>query len=340
MDKHADKHAAEHAPDWTIEDLYRQSFRIVKTHKVLWVFGMAIASAAANFNLRSPEFDPETISNIEQLWHKSTTDGSSSVLGSSTAVMWESISYLFSSIPSWFYLLLVIELLLAAIIALIIGTIYQNWATGALLVGIQNVIHKRAVSIRESSEKAFLHIVPLIQVTVIPGFLLLFAFVGVLFLLGVGFAASGSFLRVVFGTLLGISILAFLIAWVLLVFSLVWAVREIVMSKKPWKVALQRGYFLARKKFWMMLLLGFVNNLLIGLIVALPIGLIFGVFVGGFFTYSFYAELGIGLFVIGGMLLTLFILACVIFGGIINTFKASVWSLAYQTIHKKYDTRS
>lgn len=336
MDKHADKHA----PDWTIEGLYRQAFKIVKTHKVLWIFGMAIASAAWNFNLRSSELDPEAISNIEQLWHKSTNDGSSSVLGSGTAVMWESISYLFSSIPLWFYLLLVIELLIAAVLSLVIGVIYQNWAIGALLVGIQHAIHKQSVSIRESSEKAFDTIKPLIQVTVIPGLLLFFTFVSVLFLVGVGFAASGSFLRIVFGILLGISVLAFLIAWVLLVFSFVFAVREIVVSKKPWKAALRRGYFLARKKFWAMLLLGFVNNLLVGLIVALPIGLIFGVFVGGFITYSVYPEIGIGLFVIGGMLLTLFILACVIFGGIINAFKASVWSLAYQAIHKKYDTHS
>ncbi len=318
--------------DWSIESLYRQAWEIVKTYKVLWLLGIA-AGAGSGLNLRSlSNFDSEIFSRFFQ----SSQKGNDSVLGDSTSILLENLSYLFSAVPSWVFVLLIVEAVIFTLAGFALAIIFQNWSEAALLQGIQAAIHKQAVSIRTTSEKALSNIIPLIKVTFLP-YLVLGATILVVFpLLFIGLS-SGSSLQGVFGLLMGIWLLVFIIAFLLLALTLIWATRAVVINRQSPMEALKHGYMLAKIHFWRMLGLGIVNSLASIVVIAIPIAVIAGIFAAAFLTIHSEQLFAMKLVITGGILIFAFIILLQLLGGIITAFKATVWSLAYQLVHKNHD---
>ena len=319
---------------WSIKTFYKEAWRLVKTHKVLWLFGIA-AGASTSFNFSGNNlFDPDS---MQKFFHSTPQSGSDSVLGDSTSVIFENLSYLFSAVPMWVYVLLALEVIVLIVIMIGLTLVFQNWATALLLDGVSGAIRKRPVSIKSSSERGFVSIVPLMKVTLVP-YLILGASALLLFgLLSVGLSLASSAVSGLFGFLMAIGVIVFIVAFVLLTLTLIWAVRFVVIDHASPKSALSHGFLLTKAHFWRMLGLGIVNLVVSILAFVIPVAILVGVFAAGFLTLGTNKSLGGSILGIGGILVVLFILAIQLLSGIMTAFKATVWSLAYNVVHKKHD---
>jgi len=328
-------------PDWEIGKLYNQAWSIIKKYKVLWTFGLATgAGMSFNFNLPG-NFDSNSIKDIQQNFQSFPKEIASSdlvqVLGASTSKPMEIISYLFSNVPLSSYVILGIEILAVIILFTIIGFIYSAWSQAALLEGIQSSLSNQTVSIRDSSEKAMASIKPLIWLQVVPILILMLAVLGFIILTVIFIAIPAIFVKVILGIILLIALFAIIYCFIYLAFSQIWAPRIAVIEKASAKDSLFRGYRIAKKKKWSMILLGLVNIILSFFIMAIPILLVGGIIFAGIFTTDKNAVLGVGLFAIGAILIIPTIIAMTLIGGILNAFKATVWNIAYNNIRGKYD---
>jgi hypothetical protein len=325
-------------PDWTIDELYRKAWNIVKKNKLLWVFGLAVGGGAS-FN-NNVNLDGNDIKGLEKLFNEptGTEQELSRVLGDATSASADIFSYLISAIPVSFYLLLALEFLLLIAASLTISMIYKAWASGALLENIEACIKGKNATITEASEKSFGYLKRIFWLQTFPMFVL---FLGILAggaVLGFGLALGDTTIKILSGSGMFLLTIATFIIYYLLSLSLIWAERQVVISNKSAKQALKDSYNIVKKKSWAMLLLGVVNNIIAGLIIGIPLLIVLGLIVGGIIAGSMAnSELALFLIIPGSLLLIAFLIAATIAGGAINAFKATVWSLAYNTIKGKYD---
>ena len=332
----------ENKPDWVIGDLYRQAWEIIKKHKVLWVFVMA-AGSGMSLNSFINSFDASDISKFLEKLNGTQQTGSeiTRVLGTSTSYITETISYFFSATPISFYIILAIEFLFLICVGVAINIVYTAWATGSLLSGIQTAIAGDKPTIKDSSAKAIRRIKPLIWLAIVP--LVVLATLAII-AASLLFFADMLIANNLYGFVIFLFIplvIVFILALFILSLTLIWAQRQVVVDNKGGKEALFAGFKMIKKKFWAMLLLGIVNNILILLVVGIPIGIIAGILIGGLFTVGYLgANTKTLVWIIASfaiLIVILFAFVAPILGGIINAFKATVWSLAYNNIRGKYD---
>lgn len=339
-------------PDWTIGELYSRSWEIIKKYKVLWLFGMVMAGAAASGLENSrwdalipsdseetpTETDPEVIS--EGLYQ------GGQVLSTSTqAGLGDQLQQLLSDIPTYLYILGGIEVVLLVLTGWAVLFVYGSWANASLIEGIQTALAGGNVSIRDSSEKAFRSIKPLVWLAIVPTLILILASSIIFPILAIPlivpttnlFIIGGLTIKVLGVFVLAIAVLIWIVVVIFLTLAQIWAPREVVIDKKPAKDAFFAGLRIARRKFWSMLLLGLVNTILTMVVVGIPVGIMVGFLAGGFLTFEKIPNVGIGLFATGGILLLAFVILGQLFGGIIIAFKSSVWTIAYNNIRGKYD---
>jgi hypothetical protein len=322
-------------PDWSIDELYRSAWRIVKNNKVLWLFGMAIGAGGMSGNYRS-SFDNSDLDGLRKLFQNSPNGSSelSSVLGASTNSFSDTLGSIFSAIPTYFYFLLGLEFLIMVILGVIASLIYSSWAHAALLEGIQTASGNGKLTIRELSEKAFGDLKAVMYVQYVP--YLIITAVSIIIFLALAIPSS-FFTNTSFIPLLLILLPFSILGVIFFILTLTWAIRIVVYDKKTGRQSLSLGFKIAKKKFWASLLLGLVNSIAIGILYVIIMIPFFGLFFGGIFAASENTNLATGLIIIGVILLLIFILGFSILGGIIESFKATVWSLAYNNIRGKYE---
>jgi hypothetical protein len=324
------------SPDWTIGDLYSKAWQIIKHNKILWIFGAAIGGA--NY---SGSADISDLFRFSEFFEKDADKGKeiAAVLGAAATNTEYFISLLFASVPIYLWIILAIEFILLIVVSIIIGIIYKSWANGALLVNIDLCIKGSKATIREASEKAFTLLKPLIWLDVIPALILtiITIFSILIMLFAVSNCPTPVLPIIIFILFLVIASLGY--AWIMLYTTLIWATRKVVTENTPAKIALTTGYKIAKKKFWATLLLAFVNNLLAALIIGVPLALVMVILIGGLFSSAYAPGILFYVIIIINILIFIFIVAATVAGGIINAFKATVWSLAYQNIKGKYETR-
>lgn len=326
-------------PDWSISELYEKSFKIVKENKLLWIFGTALAGFSSNFNTGGNwDTETDTFQKIfPQIPQEKTSQAINSVLGeATTSPFFEVLNYTFSQVSIPLLITLIISAMLSIIIFLIISTIYHAWLKSSFIISSDLASKNQKISIEESSLKAFPTIKSMVWLNVVP--MIVFSF---LIALGVstivaGFVFGNTVVKIIFGLLTLIFIGA--IFYNLLLFSLteIWASREIALNKNLGFNSFKRGWKLAKSKFWPSLLLGIVNFILTGIIVSLPIIIIVGLITGGVATLD-SSYLGISLTLLGSILLLIFSLGFFLLAGILNAFKTTVWTLAYNAIKNKYE---
>ncbi len=325
--------------DWSIGELYQSAINLVKKNKVLWIFAIALGATGSYSIHNTSNFNQKDIQNFQKLFQQHAVHTSDKVLGASTSLMNDTVSYLFSAIQPTWYVLLGAEFLCVLIAGIVISVIYRGWAEAGLLTNIENAIQNKPVTIKDGSESAFVHLKAIIKVRLVPACIV------------VGIYFASLIITVILGTFIGfpfmitfivLEILALIICIFLLSFSLIWAVREIVVDKKPAKQAFYAGLTITKKKFWPMAGLGFLNVLLTGVVTGILMIPIFLFFVGGVFIVIllFALKNAIALsiaFFIGMLMLLAAGLVIDVAGGILTAFSTSVWSLAYNKIRGKYD---
>lgn len=325
-------------PDWNIEELYRKAWEIVKKNKILWVFAAAVGSGMSfnnNINYNGGELE-----NFRKFFENKPTPGSDefAVLGAATNSFSDMLTHLFSSVPPWFYIALALEIIFLILAGIIISSVYQAWAQGSLLENIQVCINGGKADIREASQKAFGYLKPLIFLQIVPGLILMLTFI-LSFIIAVILLIiiiNGA-LKIVFGLLILILILAAFIAFLMFNLTLIWAQRLVITEKQSGINALKKGYKIARKKFWASLLLGTVNSILSGIITLIPIFVIAVIGIGGVFAAWKIEIIRIPLVAAGIFVFIALIILLTLLASILTAFKAAVWSLAYMNIQGKYD---
>lgn len=329
-------------PDWNIGELYEKAFAIVKKNKVLWIFGAAVGGAASFSN--SYNFNSNGLEKIfEQSPKEQTTDKVSQVLGAATASspFTDSFGQIFSTIPPFVYGLLTLEIIAFIALTITVALITKAWLTGSLLQGTKLASGDKNVSIAESSRLAFPAIKSLIWIQVIPGLFFALISIPIFAILIIGIAAGNTSVKVLFSFLLFGAFIGLIIAGLFLTMAGIWGSRKITFEGVSGKQGFMSGFSVAKRKFWSTLLLGFVNNLLafaitIGLIIGLVILLALFGFTGGALWKSAPALAAILIF-LGVLVFIAFIVGATVIQGMITAFKASVWTLAYNSIKGKYD---
>ena len=328
-------------PDWQISNLYSRSWTIIKKFKLLWILGLASAGGSSYSYSRTSNFNPD---NFNQFFNQPNHDlpqKATQVLGTATSSPFmESIRSIFASIPFYFYLTLGIELLLLILIGIVVSTVYSAWAEGMLIQATDTASDDKNPTIADSSQKVIPHLSSLIWLQVVPILSLLAAFLVGSLVIVFGLAIDSLATKIIFG-LLGVVALGAFIYWVImLTLSLIWAPRQVILDGKLGKAALFSSFKLAKKKFWPMLLLGLVNVILTALI-SFAIVLVAGIGIGilaiiGILLGKAIPALTPALILLGIIVITPLIIGFSLLGGITNSFKATVWTLAYKAIRGKY----
>lgn len=324
-------------PDWTISQLYEKAWELVKKNRVLWVFGMAMAGlgfgSSSNFN-----FDSADLESIKKIFNAPGKEqGAEQVWGVASSNLSLLVSQIFSLIPPFFYIIFTLEIVILIIMWIVLSLISSAWTNASLISGIQTAFDGQTPTIRDSSERAFPKIKPLIWLQIVPVLVFIIISILVFGILGLGLALGPDFLKIIFGISLFITVILFVYAAIMLLLTQIWAPREVVLNQKSGRNALASGYKMAKKKRGAMLLLGLVNTILSGIIIGIPLMLIFGLLLGRTFSFSGNQNLGIVLLVFGGLLMLVFIFGGLIVSGILTAFKAAVWTIAYNNIKGKYD---
>jgi hypothetical protein len=318
----------ENKADWQIGDLYRQAWQIVKTHKILWIFGMVAAATSGGFR--------GNFSNFGNLNKQSTatshTTPSVPAMADSFHAIGQAVMQLFSHVPVWIYGLLIIEFIVTIIFGFVILYIYQQWALGSLLAGVQLAIEKKPVSIEESSTVALHRLPTLLWLGFVPGVCLIIVF----FVLGIpliaGLILGNAAIKIITGILLTLVILAWITIIIGLSLSMIWALRRAIDEPMSGMAALKAGFHMAKKKFWSMLLLGMVNGIAVGFVIVIPIIILVVIGVIGFVIFIANNAAGPILLMLAVPLFLVFMVGFPVLLGIATAFKTTVWSLAYMTM--------
>ncbi|MCL5784314.1 MAG: hypothetical protein M1142_03100 [Patescibacteria group bacterium] len=328
--------------NWSISELYSKSWQIIKDNKILWLFGMAavgLSSGSSRTNIKSGDID--SIRKFFQNNDPGTTSNKiTQVLGASTDTFAETIKNLFFAVPIWVYVLLGLGILLLILANIILGIIYQAWANGALIAGVNAGAVSQKPTISQSSNNAFPAIKGLIWLNIIPTLIFFLITAVVLVILILGIVLLPSFSKAIPIILTVIAVIGAFIGWLLLTLTQIWASRRVVIDGKPGKQSFLTSFKLAKGRFWKMLGLGIVNiliSLAVGFIIAFPLLIAGGITIFSvLFSKSNSSLLG---FAILSVIVTalIYIFISPILFGILNSFKATVWTLAYNKIKGEYD---
>ncbi|KKS12066.1 MAG: Glycerophosphoryl diester phosphodiesterase, membrane-like protein [Candidatus Daviesbacteria bacterium GW2011_GWB1_41_5] len=290
--------------NWKISELYEKSWQIVKNNKVLWLFGMASAAAGLGGNLGSGNFD--SLSKFFPKDKQPPAEKVSQVMGASTDFLTQTLANVLQTTPVWMYVLLGLGIILLILINVILGTSLS-------FAGLKGLL--------------WLAVVPQLIFFIISAIIFAILFFSInLFPEGSGFIPI--ILMIIFG-------IVFLIGLLILNLAQIWAPRRVIIDKKDGRQAFGQSVKMARRKFWKMLGLGAINMILstvVMMVLVLPILAIVGVWVFGSITSNnFMPSLPVLAVVVVIVAITFLVIAPIL-SGIINAFKAQVWTLAYKTI--------
>lgn len=334
-------HTEKNTDEWPLGELYRKAYKIATKNPVLWWFSLAIGAGMGSYQGSGGDISPSDTESLQKLFNGSGAEQAEKVLGAATNSSMDLFGQIMQAIPWYFYAILIGEILLLVIFGVVISLIYKAWAEASLLNGIEDSIAEKKPTMQESSEKAFPLIASFIWLQIVPGMvfgLLSFALIGMLVLL---FVVVPDNLKVIIGILLFLVGVVFLIGLLYLTMALIWAPRKIVTDKIAAREAFFKGLHIAHKKFWKTILFGMLNNIVtlftLGIAVGIPliIFLLLGVLAG--FLWKGAIAISITLISVIVILGIVWIVALTLLFGIVDTFKAAFWSLAYHKIKGKYE---
>lgn len=320
--------------DWSISELYNKSWQIIKDNKILWLFGMAavgFSSGSSRFNFNSDSFD--SLKKFFQNNNVGTTSNKlTQVLGASTNTFSETLQNLFFAVPIWVYVLLGLGILLLILVNVVLGIIYQAWANGALIAGINAGAGSQKPTISQSSNNAFPAIKGLIWLNIIPTLIFFIVTAIIIGILIFAIVLLPSFTKAIPIIITVFTVIAAIVGWILITLTQIWASRRVVLDKKSASESFSNSFRIVKKKFWHMLGLAIVNTMLslvATFILAVPILIVGGIAVFSFIFSKPNPSVILILIGIGAVFLVIYIIGSTLLSGVLNSFKASVWTLAY-----------
>lgn len=326
-------------PDWEISKLYSSSWQIIKQSKLLWLLGLAAGGTGLQIsNYRSADFSKF----FNQQGNQELPQKTAQVLAAATSSPFtQSLQAIFGAIPLSFYLILGAETLILVFIALAISIVYSAWGQGASIYAADLARGDKQLTLEEVSSQVRSHLPALVWLNIIPTLVLVLSFIAATTILSLGIALGNDIVKTIFIILTTVAVGAFIYWSIMLTQALIWAPRLVVLEGKFSKAALFSSFKIAKKKFWATLLLGLVNNILAAVISLIVFGgavVIWGILILiGYLITKLTTNLTFFLIILAVPVVVATIITLSLFGGIINAFKATVWTLAYQQIKGKYD---
>lgn len=331
--------------------ILRRSWEIVKKHKVLWVFGLVLASFSGSTgsgggNSSSSTKDLQKIFEQKDQIPPQTGEKISQILGAMTSDPKAFFLSLIQSIPPAFWVAFVVGVVAAVLFYLVLGIFMRNWAKGALFTLAAEADANNEVSLRKGSLQGLrawkrLFISHLILGG---GFVVSFLIIGVVIAIIFGISSIAKFLVLVPALLTIFAIFAFFIALVVVMVWSVYTDLSISLEDMPWKRALKYSWHLTKKYFWQTLMMGGINigiGCLSSIIVLVVLGLFIGaVVVTGLTGFALRNVIGdpttllVGLPLVGILLVAL-LAVLGLFGGILQAFTSTNWVLFYGELKKQ-----
>lgn len=331
---------ADNTNDFSISKAYNVAWEAIKKNKVLWIFGAALSSIASynyssnsnflkNFSTTPPPTQ-ELPQKVSQVLGVSTSSSISTPLS-------QMLTQLFSQVPSYLYLLIGLDILFAVIVFMILQIIYRAWLSGSLLSGSQFSIHGKNVSIKDSSLSSFNVLKRFIWLELIP---ILAIFASILLLVGVFYLifflpfSEAKIVAIIFGIL---AMIAISITMLVVSMTLIFAPRKVIAENSKAKDAFFSSLKLVKQKFFRIFWLGLVNIIAsTAVIAAVAIPLIIAIASSAIFG-AIFESLRFPLITLAILIFLVFIFFAVLLGGIIQAFKAVVWTHVYSNLKGKYD---
>jgi len=339
--------------------IIRESIRITKSNKRLWVLGLVVASISAggsfgsggNFGDLSKQFDKSKQENNVQLDSLFKLDGPPipqqnllnenlltsaeqlpQILGASTTSL---TGLLIKLIPFSFFAGLGLLLTAAVLLGIAVSLYAQSWAQSGLIAGINLQSAGENPSLYQMSDKGKLNAVQVIKIKLFPGllFALLVIFSGLI--LAIPAVALGSEGRVL-TIALGIPyVVLIVIASIIMSASIHLGVIAINLEALDWKTGFKKGFTVFKKFFFDVLIMSIINcfaGCVFGVAGLVVIAILIAI--GG------AAVLGVTAFppflVAAGPIIFLALLALIfgmgLLGAISAVFKQSTWVLLYKQL--------
>lgn len=322
-------------PDWTISELYQKAWFMVRNNKILWLFALAfgggLMSGSGSSNSSSSGGSSSTWQFFQNFFQNHQQ--SSKVLGDATSSTADIIFSVFSGIPFWLIALIGFELFFLLFIIITTFYIYQNWAHAALIETIETISNGGKATIRDSSEKAFRSILPVMQVTTIPSGIFFAILIAELIIT----ILSAFFAPTLFFFMALVIFTYFLIFGIFILLNNIIAPRVIVLEKKQAKEAFLESLEIIKQKKYDLALVGLINGIMTWVISVIVAVVSFGIILSGAFIFLFGGQsfLTLPFIIFVTIPLVLYLVGYQIADSIVGAFKACVWSLAFSKLRRK-----
>lgn len=316
-------------------NIIKRSIAVVKKYKWLWVYGALVAAGGGGGG--SGGGRNGTSNTIQELrdMDGSVPEKTSKVLGEYTSAL---LDWLLSVSPvTW--ILLVLGILIAIVLAIVIGLILRKWAAAGLIYGSELALSQASeVSLANTTKTAKAKVKSLIIFSLISTGLFLAllvilpSFWGIIYFLVKGSAAMKTFWTVA-GIITGIFIL--IISLVFLAMISVYAERLIVLkSMRPWD-AWKKGLSLSKSNFIMTAVMGIINAVsttAFGCLSTILALIVLGIpsFVMIYPSIKNQAWPPFYVFAFLGIVLLIFILFVTLIGALSAVFKFSNWNQIFK----------
>jgi hypothetical protein len=317
--------------DWEIGELYRKSWKLVRANPMLWFLGIAAGVGSSQTFRLGNQFS-----------------SSGSKLGSAKPVippqLVAAVKGMLFSVPVWVYILLAVVLLVSVGIQIVLMLVYRAWATGLLLAETYVASEHKKPSLAAGSRLAQKAIPGMLAISIVPG-LVIFLVMAI----ATG-AYAGSFVLLSKHVLRDLPLLLFILllvvftigglyffirSLILLTFTTIWASRRLVFHSGPTATVFWDSWRVAKKKFWSMAGLGFMNSLMsmgVSIVSFLPLIVVGLLGVAGYFVTKAVPWSAPFLLFLGAVAACAYFIVMGIVGGAFVSFKASVWNFAYHAI--------
>lgn len=332
---------------WTITELYRQAWRVVKKNKVLWLFGL-LASAGTSYSGSYSGSDSSNSTSspdpsaLPQLFNQPNSPQNfnfqnldTNVLGAATDGLTQTLGQILSQVPVYLYLIIALEILLLIGAGIAIAFVYKAWVTGSLLAGVKDGLNDKLVTIHDAGNQGLRVTGRLIRLMILET-LIVIAFVMAalipLFIGGMLLYLADPLLKVLIGLGLFIVIVLEVMAFVYLIIHLAWSERVMIEGENSAIAAIKRSFQLTKVRKAKTLGLGLVNVILGFLVTFVFMIPFFILMMGGFIAAFANQDLLIGLIPLAILLLLVFIAGSLFLSGFITAFKATVWTGAFNNI--------
>lgn len=337
--------------------IIKESVRITKSNKRLWVLGLVLASFSfggnfnfgGSFNNLNKLFDENNQKNIHSIdgtpyrspYKRPNNMINSNLLGSASQLPQvlgttsSSAINLLKLIPPQFFIAFGLAMTIIFILGLAVSLYAQSWAQAGLISGVNMELNNENPSLYQMSDKGKAKALQLIKLKIFPTLALGLIATLVLIIISIPIAALGPTAKALSPLLTLPYVLLVIVAAIAVFASIQLGSVVIVLNSADWKEAFGKGFAVFRKFFFDVLVMGLINCLAgcaLGIVTLAVVVLLLGV--GG---AALFGGISVPPFlIVAAPLLVLAILALIFIttlaNAIFTVFKQSTWVLLYKQL--------